>query len=146
MVTFLNLINNRAMTEQSKQELVEYKALAATFPEVSLYITADVLVNTLEEGKALHDAGQWGGSEEDYQEGLEFFKASLDINLDNVSKFGVDPKSIEDKENGDFWKWLRFWKAWDDTLTDEVRNDIDIKLSDNQNVDEYLPAKKWNEL
>lgn len=134
------------MTEQSKQDLAEYKAMVDAFPEVSVYITTDVLINTLEEGKAQHDAGLWGGTEEDYQEGLEYFKASLDVNLDNVSKFGVDPKSIEDKENGDFWKWMKFWKAWDDALLDSLRDVIDTKLAENQSVDEYLPVRKWNEL
>jgi hypothetical protein len=129
------------MTEQSAQELADYKILAGTLSEAAIYIMITSLMETLAEGKKVYNEGYWGGTEEEYQEGLEFFTACFDINLDELPKFGVARDNEADRE-----KWLAHWKAWDDALSDEVRNVIDVKLANSENVDEYMPIKHWNEV
>ncbi len=39
--------------------------------------------------------------------------------VDNLQRFGVDPASANDRENGDFWKWINFWNNWKNTMPDE---------------------------
>ena len=60
--------------------------------------------------------------------------------VDNLQRFGVDPESAYNKEDGDYWKWLNHWNDWKNNLPDEVWQ----KVSEGE-YEEYLPKHKWNE-
>lgn len=66
--------------------------------------------------------------------------------VSKLSKFGVDPLSVNDKENGSYWKWFDFWHTWHkETLTDKEWIEVNEKLQKDQPIDEYLPKIKWND-
>jgi hypothetical protein len=60
--------------------------------------------------------------------------------VENLQRFGVDPETVEDKENGDYWKWYTFWDKWKENLTDEQ-----WKVVSTGEYKEYLPKAKWND-
>jgi|AntAceMinimDraft_10_1070366.scaffolds.fasta_scaffold08558_12 hypothetical protein len=67
--------------------------------------------------------------------------------VSNLHRFGIDPKSTIDNENGDYWKWYRFWNNWKRELSDEDWKKINVIIKENSNADltEFLPTKKWND-
>ena len=60
--------------------------------------------------------------------------------VDNLTRFGVNPETAQDRENGEYWKWYRHWDKWKKGLSDET-----WKLVASGNYKEYLPTKSWNE-
>lgn len=62
-----------------------------------------------------------------------------------LTKFGVDPKSVNDRENGTYWKWFHFWDNWKNNLSDEQWNQVDEKMSKEEDYSEFLPKIKWND-
>lgn len=60
--------------------------------------------------------------------------------VENLGRFGVDPKSAKDRVNGNYWKWYGFWDNWKNGLPEE-----DWKVVASGNYVDYLPTKKWNE-
>jgi len=48
--------------------------------------------------------------------------------VDNLGRFNVDPESAMDKENGEYWKWYRFWDNWKKGLSDEDWNKVNYLL------------------
>ena len=65
--------------------------------------------------------------------------------VDNLDRFGVEPASYKDKENGDYWKWYHFWDDWKKSLSDDDWSVISTKIANGESIDIYLPTKKWNE-
>lgn len=63
--------------------------------------------------------------------------------VDNLMRFGVDPKSSEDRKNGDYWKWYRFWDNWKKELTNEEWENVSDALKNNKSFDKYLPKTTW---
>ena len=59
---------------------------------------------------------------------------------ENLQRFGVDPKSVEDKENGEYWKWYTFWDKWKNDLTDD-----EWKVVSTGEYKEYLPKTSWKD-
>jgi len=37
-----------------------------------------------------------------------------------LSRFGVDPESVKDRELGDYWKWFHHWDDWKKSLDEET--------------------------
>lgn len=72
------------------------------------------------------------------QEIQEFAVSTLD-------RFGIDPKSAEDKPDGDYWKWFTFWNNWKKSLSNEDWNAVGLAMENKKLYDEYLPKNKWNE-
>ena len=62
-----------------------------------------------------------------------------------LTKFGVDPKSVNDRENGSYWKWFHFWDNWKNNLTNEQWEQLDNKISKEEDYSEFLPTNKWND-
>lgn len=62
-----------------------------------------------------------------------------------LSKFGVDPESAKDRENGDYWKWFTHWDSWKKDMDEQTWRIVDNKISKMEDVSEYLPKHKWNE-
>lgn len=80
---------------------------------------------------------------------LEDIKNTREIQeyvVSKLPKFGVDPLSINDRENGSYWKWFNFWHTWHkETLTNKEWRLVSEKLQNDQSIDEYLPKTKWND-
>ena len=64
---------------------------------------------------------------------------------DNLIKFGVDPATVNDRKNGDYWKWYKFWDTWKKGLSDEDWNKVDALMSQDKPFDEFLPKDTWKE-
>jgi len=60
--------------------------------------------------------------------------------VDNLDRFGVDPESAHDKENGDYWKWYKFWDEWKKALSED-----DWKIVASGNYKPYLPKTTWKD-
>ena len=65
--------------------------------------------------------------------------------VNNLKKFGIDPESAKDKENGDYWKWYNHWNEWKKNMSDEDWRTLNWKLHCDEDVTELLPKNKWNE-
>lgn len=65
--------------------------------------------------------------------------------VDNLSRFGVDPESAKDRENGDYWKWYRFWDDWKKGLSNEDWNAVNQLMIDEKSYEEYLPKTTWRD-
>ena len=55
--------------------------------------------------------------------------------VENLQRFGVDPKSVDDKTEGDYWKWYTFWNKWEE----------EWKVVSTGEYKDYLPKAKWND-
>lgn len=65
--------------------------------------------------------------------------------VDNLMRFGVDPESAKDSENGDYWKWYRFWNNWKKGLSDEDWDTITQLMSKEESIEKYLPEGTWKD-
>ena len=63
-----------------------------------------------------------------------------------LSKFGVDPESVKDRENGSYWKWYSHWDNWKKAMSDEEWYAFDKRMSAGEDISQYLPKQKWNEI
>lgn len=63
--------------------------------------------------------------------------------VDNLTRFNVDPETVNDREDGDYWKWYCFWDNWKKGLSDEVWNTINQLIANNESIDKYLPKETW---
>jgi hypothetical protein len=59
---------------------------------------------------------------------------------DHLDRFGVDPESVEDKTEGEYWKWYTFWDEWKKNLTDD-----EWKVVATGEYKEYLPTTSWKD-
>jgi len=63
-----------------------------------------------------------------------------------LTKWGVDPESVTDRENGTYWKWFTHWNNWHKkTLTDEEWEKVNKMVSEEKDISKFLPKKKWND-
>jgi hypothetical protein len=65
--------------------------------------------------------------------------------VDNLKQFGVDPESVKDHENGNYWKWYHFWDNWKKSLSDDDWDSVSRLMSNSEPFDEFLPKESWNE-
>lgn len=65
--------------------------------------------------------------------------------VQQLNKFGVDPESVNDRPNGDYWKWFEHWYNWQHNMSDEQWNELDSKMTKNEDISHLLPKNKWNE-
>ena len=64
---------------------------------------------------------------------------------DNLTRFGIDPESVKDKKNGDYWKWYYFWDDWKKGLSDKDWNEVNRLMSNDEPFDKYLPKGNWKD-
>jgi hypothetical protein len=65
--------------------------------------------------------------------------------VDNLLRFGIDPESAKDRENGDYWKWYTFWDDWKKGLSDEDWNAVNLLISKKESYEKYLPKTTWKD-
>ena len=65
--------------------------------------------------------------------------------VDNLMRFGVDPLSAKDRENGDYWKWFGFWDKWRNGLSDEDWDNMIKLIKNNESYEKYLPETTWKD-
>jgi len=64
---------------------------------------------------------------------------------DNLTRFNVDPETVNDRKNGEYWKWYRFWDDWKKGLSNEDWNAVNQLMINNKSIDEYLPKGTWRD-
>lgn len=65
--------------------------------------------------------------------------------VENLVRFGIDISTIEDRENGEYWKWLRFYDNWKKNLPEDVWNNINDRLTKDEPINEFLPKESWRD-
>jgi len=60
--------------------------------------------------------------------------------VDNLGRFGIDPESAHDKENGEYWKWFKFWDKWKTDLSED-----EWRIVSTGHYKEYLPKTTWKD-
>lgn len=65
--------------------------------------------------------------------------------VDNLQRFGIDPESTKDRENGDYWKWYIFWDNWKTGLSDDDWNAVSYALQKKESYEKYLPKNSWRD-
>jgi len=65
--------------------------------------------------------------------------------VQTLTKFGIDPESAKNRPDGDYWKWFDHWNSWRDNMSNEEWMAFDIKMSNNEDLTDFLPKHKWNE-
>ena len=63
--------------------------------------------------------------------------------VDNLTRFSIDPESAKDRENGEYWKWYRFWDSWKKGLSDEDWDTMTQLMSKEESIEKYLPWNKF---
>ena len=122
----------------------EDKKTIEEMDEMSSYFLIDAIGGIL--WRVNHDASH-GRVEITPQmtEEMEYLREQQFHCLNQLGKFGVDPESANDRENGDYWKWFRHWDTWKKELTDEQWDEFNHKMSQKEDCSALLPTKKWNE-
>jgi len=62
-----------------------------------------------------------------------------------LTKFGIDPKSAKNRPDGDYWKWYGHWDNWKKAMTDEEWQHFDSIMDKEEDYSDLLPKNKWNE-
>lgn len=125
------------LTEEKKREVEE-------LDECKLYFLIDGIGGIL--WRTNHDVmhGRYDMSpsmEEDMKNLAELQKHAVQ----QLTKFGVDPESAKDRENGDYWKWFTHWNNFKENMTNEEWRNFDKKMSKEEDYSDLLPKTKWNE-
>jgi len=66
--------------------------------------------------------------------------------VQQLIKFGVDPESVKNRPDGDYWKWYNHWHNWHHNMSDEQWNEINKRMNNNEDITEFLPKNNWNEI
>lgn len=65
---------------------------------------------------------------------------------DQLNKFGIDPETNKDSENGDYWKWYRHWNSWKNGMSAKDWQVVSNLVTDQKSIPEkYLPPTKWDQ-
>lgn len=81
----------------------------------------------------------------DIQKDIENVRELQTFCVENLMRFGVDPESAKDRENGDYWKWYIFWDNWKKGLSDEDWNVVCSLIEKGESIREYLPKNSWKD-
>lgn len=65
--------------------------------------------------------------------------------VNNLMRFGIDPESANDRENGDYWKWYLHWDGWKKELSDEEWNTVNSLMAKRESYENYLPKNTWRD-
>lgn len=81
----------------------------------------------------------------DIQKDIENVRELQAFAVENLMRFGVDPESAKDREDGDYWKWYIFWDNWKKGLSDEDWNVVSSLIEKKESIEEYLPKNTWRD-
>lgn len=125
------------LTEEQKKEIEELN-------ECKLYFTIDGIGGFI--WRIGHDISH-GRYEmtSDIEEDLKNLSEAQQYALQQLSKYGIDPESAKDRENGDYWKWFNHWSNFKENMSDEEWRNFDRKMSKGEDYSDLLPKTKWNE-
>jgi len=85
-------------------------------------------------------------SSEDHPEVLKDMESVKETQLfiiNNLGRFGIDPESTKDRENGDYWKWFRFYDNWKKGLSEIDWKIVSNAIKNNLPFNELLPTNTW---
>lgn len=127
------------MTEEEKAEI-------DAFDEMMLYFLIDALGGVI--WRINHDIYSHGRYEmtPEIEADMKAMSEKQVYCVSLLTKFGIDPESAKDRPNGDYWKWFDHWNNWKKGMDDDTWRIVDRKLSKKEDVSEYLPKHKWNEV
>lgn len=128
---------NQDKLENWKEEIQEYKEFELFFSIV------DFNEKLLAYSQDYYD-GKFEISLEEFNEERSCYLAMEKACLPMLSKFGVDPDSFLDRENGSYWKWYNFWNNWMESFSDEAWDQFQSRLEKKESVEIYLPYGKWD--
>lgn len=131
--------------ETNKEKVEEFKKEVIDMKEFELFLTIESLGSVRFREKHEFFNGRLKMSEADFNKNQEYYHALQQECLFMLKKFDVDYESVNDKPNGNYWKWYKFWKEWMDSFSDQGWKNFTIKFQQKENVEDLLPKKKWNE-
>jgi len=131
--------------EINKEKIEKFKKEVINMKEFELFLTIESLGSILwrEKHEFFHDRLKM--SEADFKENQEYYRALQKKCVLMLKQFDVDPESVNEKPNGSYWKWYTFWKNWMNSFSNKEWRDFEIKHEKEENVDDLLPKKKWNQ-
>ena len=122
----------------------ERKQLIENFDEVKSYFFIDGIGAFI--WRMNHEASHGRvNMTPDIQEGMSNMYEEQVYCAKQLIKFGVNSDSVNDRENGDYWKWYGHWKNWHEGMSDEQWEEVDKRLNKDEDISEFLPKNKWNE-
>jgi hypothetical protein len=125
------------ITEEEKKQIEE-------FDEAKLYFLIDMIGGII--WRTQHDIGHGRYTmTPEMHKGLEEISEKQKFCLQQLQKFGVDPKSADDRPNGDYWKWFEHWHDWHHKMSDENWKKLDRRMNAEEDYTDLLPKCKWNE-
>ena len=93
-----------------------------------------------------HDMGHGRIPQEahaDIQDDINGVREVQQFAVENLMRFGVDPESTKDHENGDYWKWYKFWDNWKKGLSNEDWDAVSQLMKNKESYEKYLPETTW---
>lgn len=122
----------------------EDKTKIEGFDEVTAYFFIDMIGGIL--WRTNHDAGHGRITiTPEMQNDLNKMAEMQKYCVDQLQKFGIDPESAKNRPDGDYWKWFKHWNDWQHGMSEEVWEELDGKMSREEDVTDMLPKHRWNE-
>ena len=132
------------MNEENKKRIEEYKENIKDIQEFELFLCIHDIGGMIWRHRHEFFHGRLLISEENYENTLEYLNKVQEVNISILPNFSVDPKSVEDRKNGEYWKWYTFWKEWMDSFSDEKWAKFGKAMKKKENLTKFLPKEKWN--
>lgn len=125
---------NTYLSEQDKSDILAMDEVTTYFlvDECGMYLFR--MNHDLADGRVPDE------SKEEVLKGMAEIRVIQKFTVDNLGRFDVDPESAFDKENGNYWKWYRFWSNWKNNLTDD-----EWKVVSTGEYQPYLPKTSWKD-
>jgi hypothetical protein len=125
------------MTDQEKSDILK-------MDEISTYFLIDECGAFM--FRMSHDMGHGRIPSESHsaiQKDIDNVRIIQKFAVDNLMRFGVDPETANDRDNGDYWKWYKFWDNWKKEMSDDQWNKVNSLLAKGESIEEYLPFGSW---
>jgi len=122
------------LTEEDKQDILNLDEVTTFFliDECGLFL--------FKMNHDLHHEEFPEATKETVEKDMVNIKQLQEFTVDNLGRFGVDPKSAKEMEKGDYWKWFKFWDKWKKNLTEDEWEKVS-----NGEYEYYLPKKTWKD-
>lgn len=133
------------MKEENVKTVEEFKEKLKTLKEFEVFFVIESTGGMKWREDHDYADGRFKISAENFQENQEFYAAILTESSKMLPSFGVDPESIKDRPNGDYWKWYHFWKTWMESFSNDGWREFESKYEKDENIEDLLPKTKWND-